>query len=105
MRDCVCGAAPKPAGESSSLRGTPAARYPAGSKTRPRAWGLQRLEVLDHRPALLLGQLVAEGVAGVAAAGLRRVVDLAAFQRHGALVRAALEDRHLPADLDRIIIL
>jgi len=33
----------------------------------------ERLEVLDHRPALVLGQFVAEGVAAVAAARLRRV--------------------------------
>src|SRR5262245_41248143 len=83
---------------------------------QPRAWrarqrlaakraSLQGLAVLDNGEALVLGELVAEGVAAVAAAGPRRVVDLPALEGRQLRVGAAREHRHLPAELLRVVVL
>src|SRR5689334_12916703 len=52
-----------------------------------RAAILQRLQVLDHRPPVGVGQVVPVGVAAVAPAGLRRVVHLPPLDRRQLRVR------------------
>src|SRR5579885_1313882 len=87
-----------------------------GRRTRPRGprWrgssstdyceALKRLEVLDDRRALLLRQLVAEGVAAVAAARLRRVVHLAPLDGRQVRVRRPAQHAHLPAELLAVVV-
>src|SRR5438067_970081 len=64
---------------------------------------LQRFKVLNDRPALLLRQLVAEGVPAVAAAGLRGVVHLAALERRHVGAGPALHHLHFPAELFGVV--
>src|SRR5262245_49308246 len=68
---------------------------PSGSQRSQR---LKRLQVLDDSAALRVGEVVAEGVAAVAAAGLRRVVVLAAVVV-GQTLRDIVNDFDLPADV------
>src|SRR5205085_3831183 len=77
---------------------------PSGWEARRTSLFLQRFQILDNGHAFFFGELVAEGMSTVAAAGLCCVVDLAPF-RPGCLgVGPALQNGDLPAELDRIII-
>src|SRR5579884_835942 len=65
---------------------------------------LKRFQILNNRHAFFFAQLVAVGVAAIAAAGLRCVVDLAILNRRQ-LARVGLlrQQFHLPAQLTGII--
>src|SRR5262245_1061814 len=66
---------------------------------------LKSFQILDDSQAFLFGELVAEGVSAIAAARLRRVVDLAPFEGGRLRVGTVLRYVDLPAALDGIVVL
>src|SRR5262245_52155907 len=65
----------------------------------------QRLEVLDDRQTLVLGQVITVGVAAVALPRPRRVIDLAPLELGHVCARRLLQYLDLPADPERVIVL